>query len=279
MMSEAASSIFSAIFPSECRFCNAPLSNVSRLPVCIECSSKILPIAGDRCTVCAQVLPEGYPDKLGDGRCFECTRDLPRFARAVSFGAYENELREMIHLLKYQHVRPAAEFLGALIAESAIAMLPQMADEILVLPVPLYKGKLRERGFNQAEMLAHAAVTRLAKTAPHKKFELKASALFRRRATESQVGMSREQRLSNVRGAFAVPHKDAVKAREILLIDDVLTTGATVSECARVLRRAGAAEVWVATAARAVKLQTNPAANFLGTEADVLAVANPARWS
>jgi ComF family protein len=262
-MSEAASSIFAAIFPSQCRFCNAPLSNASRLPVCIDCSSKILPLKGTRCSICAQSLPADYPDPSGLGHCGECAHESPTYSRAVSFGAYENELREMIHLLKYRHVRSAADFLGALVAESATALVPQMADTVMVVPVPLYKSKLRERGFNQAEMLAHATVSRLSKQVKDTKFELKMSALFRRRATESQVGMTREQRKTNLRGAF----------------DDVLTTGATVGECARVLRRAGATQVWVATAARAVKQNTVSASYLQEMEAAALEIATPARWS
>jgi ComF family protein len=278
-MSEAASSIFAAIFPSQCRFCNAPLSNASRLPVCIDCSSRILPLKGTRCSICAQSLPEGYPDPTGLGQCGECAHEAPTYSRAVSFGAYENELREMVHLLKYKHVRSAADFLGALIAESATGLVPKMSDSVMVVPVPLYKGKLRERGFNQAEMLAHATVSRLSKQVKDTKFELKMSALFRRRATESQVGMTREQRKTNLRGAFAVPRKDAVLGKEILLIDDVLTTGATVGECARVLRRAGATQVWVATAARAVKQTTVSASYLQEMEAAALEIATPARWS
>lgn len=278
-MSEAASSIFAAIFPSECRFCNAPLSNASRLPVCTDCSSKIVPLAGLRCTICAQSLPTGYPDAHGDGKCGECAHETPAYTRAVSFGAYENELREMIHLLKYKHVKTAADFLGALIAESATMLAPEMSDSVLVIPVPLYKRKLSERGFNQAEMLAYATTSRLSKQSKQTKFELKTSVLFRRRATESQVGMTREQRKTNLRGAFAVPRKDRVKGRDILLIDDVLTTGSTVGECARVLRRAGAARVWVATAARAVKQTTVSASYFQEMEAAALEIATPARWS
>jgi ComF family protein len=232
-----------------------------------------------RCNVCGQALPEGYPFANGSGSCGECSHEAPTYARAASFGAYENELREMVHLLKYKHVKPAADFLGALIAESATVLLPQMGEDILVVPVPLYKGKLRERGFNQAEMLAYATVSRLSKQTKGKKFELKTSALFRRRATESQVGMTREQRKTNLRGAFAVPRKNAVKGKEILLIDDVLTTGATVGECARVLRRAGATQVWVATAARAVKQTIVSASYSREMEAAALEIATPARWS
>jgi ComF family protein len=261
-LGEAASSLFAALFPSECNICSAPLTNISRLPVCAECLADVAPIAGPQCSICFQTLT--IPSELSDpeSRCHECANEPPLFRRAVSYGSYEGVLRELIHLLKYRHIHPAAQQLGRWMAEAAAPMFASEVqrvdaesvepDPVLIIPVPLHSSRYRERGFNQAELTARAARRNLLRLCATR-FELKFGVLVRRRRTESQVGMTREQRRANLRGAFAVLNKAAVRGRRILLVDDVFTTGATVSECSRVLLAAGAGEVLVATAARTVR--------------------------
>jgi ComF family protein len=122
---------------------------------------------------------------------------------------------------------------------------------IVVVPVPLYPRKRAQRGFNQAEAIAGSALRELKRP---KRFELGTSILLRRRDTSSQIGLTRHQRRENLRGAFKVRNPTRIARRDILLIDDVFTTGTTASECARVLLRAGAERVWVATVARTLKL-------------------------
>jgi ComF family protein len=124
------------------------------------------------------------------------------------------------------------------------------ATEVLLIPVPLHVSKQKQREFNQAEIIARAAL----RLRSHARLKLSLRILERRRATQSQIGLSSHQRRENLRGAFSVSDQD-VKDREVLLIDDVFTTGTTVSECARVLRRAGASKVWVATVARTLKFE------------------------
>ncbi len=124
-------------------------------------------------------------------------------------------------------------------------------EKVLVIPVPLYRGKRRQRGFNQAEMIARAAIK---VSAIRERLLLAPDILVRTRETHSQIGLTSHQRRENLRGAFAVPRALEVTGQEVLLVDDVYTTGTTASECARVLRRAGAAKVWVATVARTLKL-------------------------
>ncbi len=186
---------------------------------------------------------------------------------AFAYGSYETGLRGMIHLLKYDGVRPAAGVLGDLLASVIARTAPAFtAKTILVIPVPLYSRKLRERGFNQAESIARAAIKRQ----PHgKRFILRTELLKRRRATESQIGLTQNQRKENLRGAFVVTDPGMVAGREILLVDDVLTTGTTASECARVLRRAGATEVWVATVARTLKKSGQAITDFASAPASV----------
>ncbi|MBZ5666139.1 MAG: ComF family protein [Acidobacteriia bacterium] len=176
----------------------------------------------------------------------------PPFERAVAYGSYEGGLRDLIHLLKFQQVRPAANVLGRVLAGTIASMEKVMpVGTIVVVPVPLHRNKKAQRGFNQAEMIARGAVKQLSRP---KRFDLLTGVLVRRRETGSQIGLTSHQRRENLRGAFAVSDPTRMLNRDILLIDDVFTTGTTASECARVLLRAGAARVWVATVARTLKI-------------------------
>jgi ComF family protein len=173
----------------------------------------------------------------------------------VAYGSYSGGLRDLIHLLKYEQVRPAAGVLGRMLAEAIATLEPLLGDgPVFVIPIPLHAGKLRQRGFNQSELIAKAA---LKLNSAGGKLELQDRILERRRETHSQIGLTRHQRRENMRGAFAVASPELISARQVVLVDDVFTTGTTVSECARVLRRAGASKVWVATVARTLKAEAN----------------------
>jgi ComF family protein len=241
------------LFPSDCRICGTPLIKISRLPVCQECLDAMLPISGGICIICGERLfsPYALAGSGGEPRCGLCRRIEPAFARAAAYGSYESGLRELVHLLKYGGIRPAAEVLGRMLAEAIATLELNPADSAVLIPVPLHRTKLRQRGFNQAELIARAAM----KINPwRERLRLCAGVLERKRETASQIGLTSHQRRANLRGAFGVVQPEAVKGREVLVVDDVYTTGATVSECARVLRRAGAAKVWVATVARTLKI-------------------------
>ena len=206
----------------------------------------IVPIAGPTCEACGEGLAQINPrDKVT--LCGSCQEELPPYHRAVAYGAYDGELRELIHLLKYDQVHPAASVLGRMLG-SAMAKL-ELSGDVLVVPVPLHPSKRRQRGFNQAELIAHTAL----KAMPHKRLELGTNVLQRVKPTVSQIGLTRHQRRENLRGAFKVAHLSKVSGRHVLLVDDVMTTGTTAAECARVLRRAQATNVWVATVARTLK--------------------------
>jgi len=166
----------------------------------------------------------------------------------LAYGAFEDALRETIHLLKYDRVLPAAEFLGGRL-RATFRQLPVLESKgWLVVPVPLHARRLRQRGFNQSELIARAACKHKPVVA-----EVNTKCLVRQRETVPQAGLTRHQRRQNIRGAFVVRDADIVRGRDILLVDDVFTTGTTISECARVLRRAGAASVYAATVARVLK--------------------------
>jgi ComF family protein len=139
--------------------------------------------------------------------------------------------------------------LGKLLAQAA-AHFHGLPDCLTVVPVPLYRSKQQERGFNQTVLLAYSAVRALRRKHPSSRFEFTGSALERRRRTASQSGFSRRQRALNLRGAFLVRQPERVAGRAILLLDDIYTTGATARECTKTLLAAGAAAVYVATLAR-----------------------------
>jgi ComF family protein len=211
----------------------------------------MLPLTGSFCSSCGERLT--HAEQISnDGKmtCSVCRQDVPPFARGIAYGSYEGALRELVHLLKYEGVRPAAKVLGIMLAQAVDPMLDGFEGDVLVVPVPLYSRKLRERGFNQAALIAEYALKCLSSG----RFELDARVLKRQRLTESQIGLTQHQRKENLRGAFKVVKPEAFSGREVLLVDDVYTTGTTVSECARVLKRAGAKNVYVATVARTMKL-------------------------
>jgi ComF family protein len=183
----------------------------------------------------------------------------------VSFGLYQDRMKAAIHALKYDRLHPAARGLGRMLAQAIAQLAAEAPQEMLVVPVPLHPSKHAQRGFNQARSLAAHALESLRKTHPAWRLTLASSTLMRLRPTESQAGLTFRQRRLNVRGAFSVSDPAAVTAKHILLIDDILTTGATARAAAQALARAGAASVWVATLARARRSnpdRSNPNAFF-----------------
>lgn len=252
--------MFAVLFPYDCRICSSPLTSISTLPVCQHCLAQVVPLEGFLCRLCGEKLFSSFVN-TGDGPlCGICRRAEPRFNRAVAYGAYEGSLRELIHLFKYQGVQPAGKLLGRLLNQATAEMA--LPGSLIVIPVPLWKGKRQSRGFNQAEAIARAFV-RLRQSSS---IQLDTEILARTRDTASQIGLTRPQRRSNVRGAFAVLKPERIQDRSILIVDDVMTTGTTAGECARVLRRAGAKEVFVATVARATKEIESVLARAGGTQ-------------
>jgi ComF family protein len=238
--------IFSLLFPDECRICNRTLTQWTRVPVCHECLVAPAPLHCEYfCASCHTPFVNGFPlDKYGV--CSACRSGLRALDRAASFGFYEGPLRSLIHLYKYSGMKPLARQLAAFL-ESAIP-IDQSFDA--VVPVPLHWRKQWQRGFNQAELLAR----RIAK---HHGVPL-LGALKRKHSTAVQATLAKAGRRRNVQGAFAIREKVAVAGRKILLIDDVMTTGATANACASVLKRAGAQSVSLVTLAMVDRRSSGP---------------------
>jgi ComF family protein len=202
-------------------------------PVCAACNRLLdRPLDGPICDPCwAAIAPR------------VATFSLHGIDHAQALGIYDGTLRDVLHALKYEGRRSIAPRLSQMMAAHGAGVLLG-AD--YVVPVPLHRRRLRERGFNQADDLACGLGVPVLR------------ALRRVKATKAQVDLPASARRENVRSAFALPSftfgrtKSAVRQKVIVLVDDVATTGATLDACARVLRRAGAAEVRALTAARVV---------------------------
>lgn len=228
------------LLPPHCIACPAFTEQPGTL--CNTCWQAVHFISEPYCTQCGTP----FVHDMGEGAlCGACIADPPPFDRARSAMRYDTHSRGMILRFKYgdqlQTVQSFAEWLLRL-------GVPYFVEGAVVIPVPLHRRRLFTRRYNQAALLA----TALAK---HSGLVFLPQALLRKRHTPPQAELSREQRVVNVKGAFVVHPRHAVHFREkhVILIDDVMTTGATIRECARVLKKAGAKEVTVLTIARTVE--------------------------
>ena len=227
------------LFPPLCHCCKGFIPDAGELHLCPACLAGTPVIASPLCTACG--LP--FATERGiEHSCSGCHEDPPPFAAARA--AVEFDGRELIHRFKYgkkvQHSRP----LGLLAARQLDEFATASGADLLI-PVPLHVKRLRQRGFNQAVLLGEVLARKW-------RLPLSRKNLRRIRWTEPQINLSAAERQGNVRGAFAVHDPAEVRERRIILVDDVYTTGSTVAECARTLKKAGAGAVFVVTIARAV---------------------------
>ncbi len=211
--------------------------------MCRACLAKPEPLAAEYfCIQCRAPFLSRFPlDE--QGRCALCRRGALGFDAAYSFGFYENELRKLIQLFKYGRIATLSAPLGRLLGRA----LPREQNFDVIVPMPLHWRKRWQRGFNQAELLAREISRRTHIPLRH--------ALRRVKNTASQAGLTSAKRRHNVSGAFQASRRAKnrgwLDGRAILLIDDVMTTGATAASCARALKRAGARHVTLLTLARA----------------------------
>lgn len=227
------------MFPDDCRLCGRPLSKASWVPVCEACLAPPPPFRPEyACARCRT--PFLNPRPLGEhGLCRLCEAGLTAYEGAWCCGAYEGALRDLIHLFKYGRMLP----LGRIFGQVMVRAYPRDQLFEVLVPVPSHWRRRLWRGFDPAAVLARELSRRMAIPAEE--------VMRRNRHTPPQAGLTRRQRRDNIRGCFEVPRPKAVRGRRVLLIDDVLTTGATANAASAALRRAGAAHVGVFTLARA----------------------------
>jgi ComF family protein len=244
---ETGDALVSVFFPGGCRLCERLLTRASRLPICEECLGSFPALPARVCAVCgspalvASTLPEGETQT-----CLSCSDRKYRFECARSYAAYRGALVRAVVLLKFEQIEPLAAYFGERVAW--VARRDGLTGDIVV-PVPLHRTRERERGFNQAELIAREVAKRL-------RLPLRSVLLMRTKARPDKHILSNEERWRIVRGAFATRPGSQVDNKRVLLVDDVMTTGATLDACAKALLEAGAKSVIGLTVARAVKRET-----------------------
>jgi ComF family protein len=233
--------VLDAILPPRCLSCAGAVDRQGTL--CLTCWSGLTFIAPPHCACCGEPFDVTMLMDAADSLlCATCIGEPPVYNRARSVLTYDDGCRSMILGFKHADQTYAATAFGAWLARAGADLL---APDAVLAPVPLHRWKLFSRRYNQAALLAHAV-------GRHANLTVVANLLVRHRRTTPQGSHSRTGRRRNVRGAFHVRPRlvERIRGRPVVLIDDVLTTGATVSECARVLLRAGASRVDVLTLAR-----------------------------
>lgn len=234
----------SVIFPAPCRICGTVLTHAGLLPICEACFRSFQPLRGPACACCGRpFFSEAMLDEKSP-KCSTCRRELYAFDLARSFSAYTDEMVRAIGLLKYEKLTALGRWFAHRLHD-VIRENIAFGEIDVVVPVPLHRGRLRERGYNQAELIARPLARAL-------QVPVGSYLLVRTKPRPSRLLLSRRERWLTVRGAYEIRKGARVDNLRVLLIDDVFTTGATLDACSRALKRAGAKSVAGLTVARAV---------------------------
>jgi ComF family protein len=225
-------SVFSHLFPPRCLVCGAYSIDI-RLGVCAQCVSRIRPIPGPVCTICGD--PTGT-----EGVCLRCLTAPPPFDRMMSAFIFEGPIKDIIHSFKYADATYYKKYLAQVLFEMIKAQ-GQPCD--VVTFVPLHWTRMISRGYNQAALIATELAGLLG-------LRVSYSALKKTRGTPPQVGLRRQERKMNIRGAFLA---SGVQDKAVLVVDDVVTTGQTAREVSKALKKTGASYVLFASVGRIVQ--------------------------
>lgn len=244
ILRRALDAMASIVFPAPCRVCGATLTSASRIPICANCLASFVLIKDPMCQCCGRPFISPVAAQAIRPLCRLCRAQEYAFERARSYALYNDPLVSAITLLKYEEVTCLGDWFAARLAE-VVAKAGEDFQADVVVPVPLHPARQRERGYNQAELIARPLARRL-------KLKLGPYLLVRTKPRPPQLLLSRSQRWESVRGAYAIRIGVQVDKLRVLLVDDVMTTGATLDACSRALIKAGAAAVVGVTVARVV---------------------------
>jgi ComF family protein len=226
------------LFPAKCAICN---SYASKSDICSECWSKFTFITKPCCSICS------YPFAFEEDKnaiCGYCIINKPNYDRAISVLKYDAYSKNLIHKFKYEDQLQILNYFVRLMINIGKEVIEQ-AD--VIVPVAMHKYKLLKRGYNQAALLAM-------KIAQKEKKKYLPKLLLKVKNITAQADLKKEQRLKNVQNAFKLnsEYAEAIKGKRVLLIDDVITTGATISECCKVIAKAKPAKIFILTIAKRV---------------------------
>jgi competence protein ComFC len=238
--------LMSVAFPSGCRICAHPLTAPTRIPICDPCLDSFQPISGRICDVCGMPVETAAAADSSVFVCPLCINAKDRtyaFDRLRSWSFYEGAMVRAILLLKFENIEPLGGLFARLLADLVAKGGPQLKADVVV-PVPLHRQRERERGYNQAALIAKPLAKMLG-------LPCKSVLLTRIRPRPDKHILTLEERWESVRGAFATRPGSQIDNLRVLLLDDVMTTGATLDSCAKTLRDAGARSVVGVTVARA----------------------------
>lgn len=228
--------------PIHCSSCGRLLGDDPVPHFCGNCWNTISLMPAGRCSRCDRPFPSAIATTYSPNHvCQSCAERPPSYTRAWALYPYRPPLQDALCLFKYQGKVSLASPLSALMTDR----LPQLDFVDVIMPVPLHRDRLRQREFNQSLLLADQIGRYL-------NIPVSYTNLIRSAHAPAQTTLSRKSRLKNLRRAFSVRHPGAIVNRRVLLIDDVFTTGTTVNECAKTLRRAGSGDVFVLTLGRTV---------------------------
>ena len=227
------------LYPAECRVCKEFLGTTSIPYICNNCWQDIQFLEAPWCDIC------GTPNTAG--LCEACATAPPRYGKLRSVAFYQTTLQHVIHSFKFEKKKVLARYLIQLI-NAHIPSDCSIAEYDFILPVPIHKKRLRERGFNQATLLADG----IAKAGG---VPILRNILVRHRHTVAQSSLDREARQQNITGAFEIRNPDSIRGKRLLIFDDVFTTGATIREAVSELWTADPVEIDVLTLARTLEDQ------------------------
>ncbi len=230
------------IYPKRCQGCGSKLHYENRFYLCLECLKKIKLNSPPFCIKCGRPVAGMAEIEVVCGKCAGAKYD---FDKAFFCCNYEGLVKELIHKFKYNHKKFLIYIFNKLMVDFAKNYI-SINNLDMVAPVPLHRGKLQQRGFDQSLLLSRNLSKTLGLSHSY-------NILTRDKDTRQQTGLSKKQRLDNIKGAFSVKSKKVFDNKRVLLIDDVFTTAATANECAAALKKVGAKSVTLLTLAKGLQ--------------------------